>query len=144
MITTELTQAQLVLDILQANYSRTSFPATLDSIMSGTIIYYQAFNDNNQMIGISGLKKITPALIETVKTVVLSEYRGKGYGQKISELIEVEAVKLGAKKVMTTIYAWNHAMIGIKLKQGYKIEGFHPDHEAPGFDEYSLGKVIKC
>jgi hypothetical protein len=33
-------------------------------------------------------------------------------------------------------------MISIKLKQGYTIEGHHPDHEAPGFDEYSLGKKL--
>jgi hypothetical protein len=45
--------------------------------------------------------------------------------------------------VMTTVYYFNHLMVQIKLKQGYTIEGYHPDHEAPGFHEYSLGKNLK-
>ena len=43
----------------------------------------------------------------------------------------------------STVYYFNHVMVQIKLKQGYTIEGYHPDHEAPGFHEYSLGKVLK-
>jgi len=43
---------------------------------------------------------------------------------------------------MTMIYIDNLPMIFIKLKQGYRFEGFHPDHEKPGLHEYSFGKVL--
>jgi GNAT superfamily N-acetyltransferase len=74
---------------------------------------------------------------------VLNEFRGQGLGALLSQAIEDECKNIGIKKVMTTIYYFNHAMVHIKLKQGYTIEGYHPDHEAPGFHEYSLGKVLK-
>lgn len=135
-------EAQFILELLQNNYAKVSYPPTLDSILSSTITYFRVF-DKETCVGISGYKMITPTLYETVKTVVASEFRGQGYGYKISQLIEDEVIELGAKKILTTIYEWNTAMINIKLKQGYRVEGYHPDHEAPGFHEYSLGKVVK-
>ena len=41
-----------------------------------------------------------------------------------------------------TVYIENLPMILIKLRQGYRFEGFHPDHERPGWHEYSFGKLL--
>ncbi len=57
--------------------------------------------------------------------------------------MEREVRRAGFKKIRSTIYANNLPMIGIKLAQGFQIEGFHPDHDAPGLHEYSLGKVLR-
>lgn len=135
-------EAELVVKIVREYYSNTAFPPTVDKVMNGDIHYFKAF-DGDKFVGISGFYLKTPALAETVKTIVFTEFRGQKYGEAISWAIEDECRKIGVKKVMSTIYATNIAMIAIKLKQGYKIEGFHPEHESPGFDEYSLGKLIR-
>ena len=86
---------------------------------------------------------ISATLVETVKTTIFKEFRGKGLGASLSQAIEDECQRKGVKKIISTVYYFNHVMVQIKLKQGYTIEGYHPDHEAPGFHEYSLGKVLK-
>lgn len=139
---TQRSEAELVVKIVKEFYTATAFPPTVEKVMSGDIHYFKAY-DGEVMVGISGFYLKTPALAETVKTIVFAEFRGKKYGEAISQAIEDECKKMGVKKVMTTIYTGNVAMIAIKLKQGYTIEGFHPEHEAPGFDEYSLGKLIR-
>lgn len=134
--------AEKILSILKENYSNVANPATIESVSSGKVKYFWAKVDD-QIVGISGYMHVTKTLVETVKTVVLKDFRGRGLGSLISQAIEEYCVKNGAHKIRTTIYSHNISMINIKLKQGYTIEGFHPDHEAPGFHEYSLGKVFK-
>ncbi len=134
-------QAQEIVDIIQRYYPDTAWPLTVEKILKSSVLFYRAFYENKQ-IGLSGIDLKTPTLAETVKTVVLAEYRGRGLGGKLSQAIEEECRRLGVKKVISTIYTFNHAMISIKLKQGYLIEGHHLDHEKPGFHEYSLGKIL--
>jgi RimJ/RimL family protein N-acetyltransferase len=110
--------------------------------MNGGVVYFRAMIEGKQF-GITGYAMKTPTLAETVKTTIFEEFQGKGLGKSLSLAIEDECKRIGIKKVMTTIYHFNHAMISIKLKQGYTIEGYHPDHEAPGYHEYSLGKILK-
>lgn len=128
--------------IIQDYFSRSPWLPTVESLMRGNARYFRAMLDDEQ-VGITGYVEKTPTLAETVKTTIFREFQGKGLGRLLSEAIEDECRKKGVKKVMTTIYSFNHTMIGIKLKQGYTIEGYHPDHEAPGFHEYSLGKVLR-
>lgn len=104
--------------------------------------FYWAYTQAEECIGCTGYTEKTRALVETVKTVVSPLHRGKGYGEALSLAIEEEIRRLGYKKIFTTIYITNLPMIFIKLKQGYRFEGFHPDHEKPGLDEYSLGKRL--
>jgi RimJ/RimL family protein N-acetyltransferase len=137
-----LDQIQQVLNILNESYAKVSYPPTLNSIQQSAVVYFLLMDDHGAIVGTTGYKQVTPTLFETVKTVVSQKYQGLGYGKIASQAIEDHVRNLGAKKVMTTIYKWNTKMIQIKLDQGYTIEGFHPDHEAPGFDEYSLGKVF--
>lgn len=139
---TQRKEAEELFAIIQEYFTKSPWPPTVEKLMKGGIHYFKAMLDGKQ-IGITGYALKTPTLAETVKTTVLKEYQGKGYGKLLSEAVEEECRRVGVKKVMTTIYSFNHAMISIKLKQGYTIEGYHPDHEAPGYHEYSLGKILK-
>lgn len=127
--------------IIHKYFKNSPWPPSKEKLKSGGVKYYKAFLGDKQ-VGISGLIIKTPHLAETVKTAVFDEFQKQGIGRHLSEEIEEECKKLGIKKVMTTIYHFNHAMLTIKLKQGYTIEGYHSDHEAPGFHEYSLGKIL--
>jgi GNAT superfamily N-acetyltransferase len=131
-----------IVSILTEYYPKSPFPATAEQVRAGDVNYLRAFHSGKQ-IGISGYVIKTPRLAETVKTTIFHEFRGQGLGADLSFEIEEECRRRGIKKVMTTIYYFNHVMVHIKLKQGYTIEGYHPDHEAPGFHEYSLGKVLR-
>jgi RimJ/RimL family protein N-acetyltransferase len=95
------------------------------------------------VLGITSYEIRTPFLVETQKTIVAPEHRGRGWGPQISEAIEQEVRRKGFRKIRSTIYTDNLTMIAIKLAQGFRIEGFHPDHDAPGLDEYSLGKILR-
>ena len=135
-------EAMEIYNILNQYFQKSPWPPTVEKIMLGGTKYFKATIEG-KLFGITGYVLKTPTLAETVKTTVFEEYQGKGLGQLLSNAIEDECKRAGIKKVMTTIYHFNHRMISIKLKQGYTIEGYHPDHEAPGFHEYSLGKILK-
>lgn len=134
-------EANEIVTLIAKYFSNSPFPTSLEKVQSGHIKYFRAMHDGIQ-VGLCGYVLKTPALAETVKTTVFDEFRNKGFGKLISSAIENECKRIGIKKVMTTIFHFNHAMVAIKLAQGYVIEGFHRDHEAPGFHEYSLGKVL--
>ncbi len=95
------------------------------------------------LVGVTGYEIRTPYLVETHRTIIHPDFRGKGLGAALSWAIEREVRRAGYKKIRTTIYAKNLAMIAIKLAQGFQVEGFHPDHDAPGLHEYSLGKLLR-
>ncbi len=135
-------EAQELADVCGEYYPRSPWLPTKEKIMSGGVVYFRAYYQGKQ-VGITGHSLKTPTLAETIKTTVFNEFRGKGLGGLISQAIEDECKRIGIKKVISTIYYFNHVMVQIKLKQGYTIEGYHPDHEAPGFHEYSLGKILK-
>lgn len=135
-------EAAEIHSLLKKYYEKSPWLPSVEKIMQGGTKYFRALLEGKQF-GITGYVMKTPNLAETVKTTVFDEFRGRGLGHELSLAIEEECKRAGIKKVMTTIFHYNHAMINIKLKQGYTIEGFHPDHEAPGFHEYSLGKILK-
>ncbi len=98
--------------------------------------------EKGELLGATSFAERTPHLAETMRTVVAPDYRGKGIGSLISQLIESEVRDRGYKKIRTTILIKNLPMIWIKLKQGYLVEGLHPHHELPDLHEYSLGKML--
>jgi|GEM_PF-1520226 len=131
-----------MLILFKEYYPGSPFLPDYEDLKYGKNIYFRAFFQG-EFVGFSGISFKTPLLAETIKTTVLKTHRSRGLGKLISLEIERECARRGVKKVMSTIYSSNHTMIQIKLKQGYVIEGFHLDHEAPGFHEYSLGKILK-
>lgn len=116
-------------------------PIEEETVRTGKIVLFWAMAGKKR-VGVSGFIPKTPFLAETAKTVLHPEFRGKGLGATLSQAIEDEVRSRGFKKVITTIYVTNLAMIIIKLKQGYFFEGFHRDHDRPGLHEYSLGKIF--
>jgi GNAT superfamily N-acetyltransferase len=130
-----------ILALCEKYFSNAPWPVTRDKVQKGAVVYFRAYLNHNY-VGITGFNQKTPTLAETTKTVIFDEFRGQGLGKKVSLAIEEQCRIRGIKKVMSTVYYFNHAMLNIKLKQGYTIEGYHPDHEAPGFHEYSLGKIL--
>jgi RimJ/RimL family protein N-acetyltransferase len=97
----------------------------------------------NQVIGMSGYEVRTQFLVETQRTILHPDYRGQGWGAILSHEVEKLVRKKKFRKIRSTIYCDNLAMISIKLAQGFRIEGYHPDHDGPGLDEYSLGKILR-
>lgn len=123
-----------------ANYQG-AVPLTEAAVRSGRTRFFWAW-DGSDRVGATGYIARTEALAESVKTVIDPKFRGRGLGAALSLAIEEQLRRDGFKKAMTTIYIDNFAMILIKLKQGYRFEGFHPDHERPGWHEYSFGKIL--
>lgn len=118
-------------------------PLSEASVAAGrATFFWVSLKSTGERVGVTGYMVKTPSLVETVKTVVDPQFRGRGMGEALSAAIEAEVKRRGFKKVMSTIYIDNLPMIFIKLKQGYRFEGFHPDHEQPGLHEYSFGKVL--
>lgn len=135
------TEREDLYKILIKYFDKSPFLPTEDELRSGRTRYYRCYLHKTH-VGISGISQKTPYLAETVKSVIFEDFQGQGLGKNLSQSIEEKCRLLGFKKVMTTIYHFNLKMIHIKLQQGYVIEGFHKDHEAPGFHEYSLGKLL--
>ncbi len=135
------TDISALVNLVRENYPDTAYPFTPEKAKAPGKLFFKVFL-GEELVGMSGIDFKTPTLAETIKSIILKKHRGKGLGKILSQAIEDECRKRGVKKVMTSIYAHNHTMISIKLAQGYIIEGYHPDHEAPGFHEYSLGKKL--
>ena len=114
---------------------------TKEELNSPSLFFFRAVLDE-KLIGMSSYYKVTPFLAETQKTIVLPEFRGKGFGKKISSLMEDLIKNRGFKKIRSAIYIQNLKMLKIKLDQSYIIEGLLSDHDAPGLHEYSLGKIL--
>lgn len=135
-------ERERLIQFVTDHYS-SEIPLDPSSITSGRIQFFWAqLKDSGEEIGVTGYTAKTSFLAETVKTVLHPNHRGKGLGEKLSQAIEEEVRRRGFTKIMTTIYITNLPMIFIKLKQGYRFEGFHPDHEKLGLHEYSFGKVL--
>lgn len=111
-------------------------------ILLDKVLYYLVRLENDSVVGCCGFRDITNHLAETTRTVIEKQYRGFGFGGQTSVLIEEEIKKLGYGKVRCQVYDTNATMLAIKLKQGYTVEGFHRDNDAPGIHEYTLGKLI--
>ena len=94
------------------------------------------------MIGFTSYKNITNTLYMTERTIICPEYRGKGYGKALSLELESYLKKLGAHKICCEVLSFNKKMLNIKLDQGYVIEGFMRNHDAPGVDQYFLSKEL--
>ena len=136
-------ERQAFAEFVNKNY-KSQLPMEESSLSAEAYHFYWAKAGKTAgIVGVTGFVTRTPFLAETIKTVIDPEFRGQGLGMTLSKLIEDEVRRKGFKKVMSTIYIDNLPMIFIKLKQGYRFEGFHPDHEKPGLHEYSLGKILK-
>src|SRR5262245_21837081 len=94
---------QEVAEFVQFVYRNYASPLPIDEakLASGSGVYFWAKDPKTgDRVGATGFIPKTPYLAETVKTVIDQKYRGKGLGEKLSELIEKEVRRQGFKKVM--------------------------------------------
>ncbi len=93
-------------------------------------------------IGVTSYKALSKTLVEIQKTILHPQYRGNGYGRPVVEAMENVLEKRGFKKMMAFVYTTNLSMIILRLKTGFLIEGLLRNSDAPGIDEYIMGKEI--
>lgn len=111
-------------------------------MITGKVNYYFIVLENGTPVGCSGFREITNHLAETTRSVIDPQYRGMGFGKELSRLMSQEIKKLGYGKIRCQIYDTNKTMLAIKLREGYTVEGYHRDNDAPGIHEYTLGRLI--
>ena len=120
---------------------KVAFDITADALQREDCQFFWA-KLGQEIVGTTGFTLRTPLLIEMRKTMILPELRQQGMGAMVISCLENHCRLLGIRKVIATVYATNIPMLTLRLKLGYRVEGFHPDHEAPGFDEYTLSKFL--
>lgn len=103
--------------------------------------FYEAF-EGIDSVGFTAYSKLSDWLAMSHATCVHPNFRGKGYGKKISRAMLEVLKKQGFGKVCCEIYADNHKMLKIKVEQGFLVEGYMRDHYDPGKHEYHLGKFL--
>lgn len=118
-----------------------AFPLEPASLQSESNHFFWALS-REQRVGTTGFTRRTPRLCEIRKTMVIPQFRGQGLGRLLCLELERLCGSMGIYKVYATVFSTNTAMLALRLKLGYTVEGYHPDHEAPGFHEYTLGKVL--
>lgn len=120
-----------------------TLPGTVEDLDKPGLYFYIAagFADPSK-IGIVSFQHVTPWLADLQRTLVHVNHRGKGYGREISEAIEAEIKKLGYGKIMMACYSTNKAIIGLKMSEGYLIEGCLRDHYSKGKHDYIFGKML--
>lgn len=95
-----------------------------------------------QCVGMTSYRMLSPKLAMTERTIILPEFRNQGYGKQASQVIEDHLKSKGITKIACEIFTFNHAMLFIKIKQGYLIEGLMRNHDDRNIHQYYLGKEI--
>lgn len=120
-------QLKAVLDIIN-KHSNLLSEKTFNQIRDG--VYYIA-EKNDVPIGVLGYRPLNGSTVEQVNTVILPEFRGRGYGEEISTRLSNYLLDR-YNKVFCTVNATNTPMLNIKRKQGYVVEGILKQHFGPG------------
>jgi len=107
------------------------------------VTYFVRDEEGEGIIATASMKKWSPTLVEMQRTIVHEAYRGCGLGKKLAVAMEEKAKEEGFKKIWSFTYTTNFPMIFMRLKLGYVVEGLLRNSDAPGIDEYVLGKEIK-
>jgi len=93
-------------------------------------------------VGIIGYRPLNHWSAEQINTVILPQYRGRGYGRRASDMMSNLVLgELGFGKVFCTINTENKVMIGIKKSQGFSLEGRLDHHFGPGRHIYVMSKI---
>ena len=85
-----------LVDFINTHY-HSAVPLTEASVLSGKTRFFWAMVEG-ACVGVSGYSERTPSLAETVKTVINPAFRGRRYGEKLSQAIEDQVRRDGFKK----------------------------------------------
>ena len=80
-----------------------------------------------------------------IAIAILQEYTGKGYGKKLMQTLEKQAIQSGITRFELTVMTHNKIAVNLYKKMGYSIVGniknsMFIDNEF--VDEYSMAKII--
>ena len=97
--------------------------------------------DSKGPVGITGYRELNSWCVEQVNTVILPDFRGKGYGKEASQKMSwwlLNRKKYG--KVFCTVNTKNNIMLAIKIEDGFSIEGILRNHFSDGRNVFILSK----
>ena len=96
--------------------------------------------DNNSVVGCVGIRKIEDKTCEMKRLFVNENYKGKGIGKKLVELIIEEAKKKNYEKIRLDTLSIMESALKIYYKNGFnKIE---PYYNNPGDNVVYLEKIL--
>lgn len=104
--------------------------------------YYLVCSEEGESVGIVGYRPLNGWTVEQVNTVILPEYRGKGYGCAASTKM-LDILKESYGKVFCTVNTNNSRMLNIKKRQGFVVEGRLREHFGPRSDIFILAYFKK-
>lgn len=100
--------------------------------------------DSEEPVGVTGYRELNSWCVEQINTVIIPEFRGKGYGREAStRLCRWLLDKKGYGKVFCTVNTTNHKMVSIKTVDGFSIEGILRNHFSSNRDVFVLSKFGK-
>lgn len=103
-------------------------------------IMYYVIVAKEGVVGITGYRPSNDWCVEQVNTVILPEFRSKGYASAASVKMEALLWARSYGKIFCTVRIENAHMIQIKQRQGFVREGLLKDHFGPGRSIYVFGK----
>ena len=106
------------------------------------LMTHAAIAKDGEWMAVSSILMRSPNLAEIQRTVVGKLYRGIGMSNDVFTHQRDLLYDRGFRKIACEVYADNLRMLHVRMKQGFRIEGCHHDHDAPGVDEYTLGLTL--
>lgn len=138
---------QEIVDFVVENYDNAPehlYPKTVEELLlkdgeSEVLIT----EDAHGIEGLCFFKFLTPSLVESYRTVVRLDVRGRHVSMKLSEIMEGMVRNMGAKKIKCHIYTDNIPSLFRRIKTGFLVEGLLRNHDEKGRHEYILGKELE-
>ena len=96
----------------------------------------------NIPVGMTAYQHITPNLAYVKRTIVHPDHRNMGVAKAAWILMEDILKKNGYGKAFCHVFSTNTAMVNVRVKAGFVIEGLLKDHDALGIHCYVLGKKL--
>jgi len=100
------------------------------------------YNSRNACIGFTTLTYKSGDCVKTGPTVLLSQYRGKGYGQATRKALEERLLRTGARKIYCTCPERSEETLRYLLASGMRVEAHLEYHYASTHHELVLGKLL--
>jgi len=131
-------EADLVLELVNKHLGMLGYKDR--EYLGGKTYYFAMAGD--LVVGLSGLRRVNGWLAEQVNTLVLPEYRGRGFGNQISKDVTEMAWRAGYSKVYCTVNILNTRMTSIKQQQGWAQEGLLRNHFGAGRSLYIFSTML--
>lgn len=99
-------------------------------------------SDRNVCIGFTTLTYKSGGCVKTGPTILLPQYRSRGYGQAARKAIEEHVVKLNARKLYCTCPETSEETTRYLLASGMRVEAHLANHYSTTHNELVFGKLL--